>query len=285
MTNFIKFSVLFFIIFFAYNCSNTRVIVEGVKTVINQKNVNKVKNKEDVGSFVKGHYKIGNPYVVKGITYTPKLVSYYNENGIASWYGPKFHNKPTANGEIFNQNSISAAHKTLPLPSIVKVTNLKTNKFLYIRVNDRGPFFNNRIIDLSKQAAIELQIFSKGIEEVNVKLIDSGPHLLEESFLTQKFLEDYAKRKVTDKNNDLAFENKGNFLQLGVFSLQKNALNFKKKINSTYISSNLKVFIKEVVDDKTLFKVLLGPFENKKNAKNVADNLLELGYTSILIKD
>ena len=84
---------------------------------------------------------------------------------------------------------------------------------------------------------------------------------------------------------NLAFENKGNFLQLGVFSLQKNALNFKKKINSTYISSNLKVFIKEVVDDKTLFKVLLGPFENKKNAKNVADNLLELGYTSILIKD
>ena len=85
------------------------------------------------------------------------------KNGIASWYGPKFHNKPTANGEIFNQNSISAAHKTLPLPSIVKkVTNLKTNKFLYIRVNDRGLFINNRIIDLSKQAAIESTNFFQG---------------------------------------------------------------------------------------------------------------------------
>ena len=107
--------VLFLII---NNCSNTRVVVEGVKTVINNdKSEQLEKNKPKVP---KGHYKIGQPYVVNNIRYTPKLVSSYNKNGIASWYGPKFDKKPTANGEIFNQNKISAAHKTLPLPSIVK---------------------------------------------------------------------------------------------------------------------------------------------------------------------
>ena len=87
-----------------------------------------------------GHYKIGEPYQINGNWYYPKEDSNYNEVGIASWYGPKFHNKLTANGEIFDQDKISAAHKTLPLPSIVKVTNLNTQKFLFIRVNDRGPF-------------------------------------------------------------------------------------------------------------------------------------------------
>ena len=92
------------------------------------------------------------------------------------------------------------------MPSIVKVTNL-SGKHFYIRVNDRGPFVNNRIIDLSKQAAIELEVFSKGIEEVNVKLIESGPHLLENNFLDQQYLEDYAKNieNKDEKNKNINY--------------------------------------------------------------------------------
>ena len=98
------------------------------------------------------------PYTVLGKTYHVMVTEDgYNERGIASWYGPKFHKKPTANGEIFDQNKISAAHKTLPLPSIVRVTNLENGKVLSdIRINDRGPFARGRIIDLSKAAAKEL---------------------------------------------------------------------------------------------------------------------------------
>ena len=88
-------------VFFIFACSNTRVVMEGVKKVINNQEEEKPeKNKSNIYS--KGHYKIGKPYTINNITYTPKLVSYYNENGIASWYGPKFHQKLTANGEIFD---------------------------------------------------------------------------------------------------------------------------------------------------------------------------------------
>ena len=281
--HFLNYIYFFFIIILVQNCSNTRVVVEGVKTVINK---NKEKNeviKDETKKYVKGHYKIGNPYQVNNITYIPKLVSYYDESGIASWYGPKFHNRPTANGEKFDQNKISAAHKTLPLPSIVKVTNLYNKKFIYIRVNDRGPFVNDRIIDLSKQAAIELNIFSKGIEEVNVRLIESGPHLLEKNFLNQKYLEEYAKNLDAAKSISHEKNKIKSFLQLGVFSIKENAEKYRDKINNVYKNHDLAVFIKKYSSEKILFKVLLGPFENLENTKNVADKLLELGYNTLII--
>jgi len=283
--NILNYICFLFVILIIHNCANTRVVVEGVKTVINEnkKTEENTKKENKKNNYVKGHYKIGKPYEINNIKYMPKLVSYYNENGIASWYGPKFHKKPTANGEIFDQNKISAAHKTLPLPSIVKVTNLVNNKYIYIRVNDRGPFVNNRIIDLSKQAAIELNIFSKGIERVNVKLIESSPHLLEENFTNQKYLEKYAKNLESSKIKDPNTKQISSFLQLGVFSLKENAEKYKEKINKAYNANNLSIFIKEYTAEKKLFKVLLGPFVNQENAKNIADNLLELGYNSFII--
>ncbi|MBF95623.1 MAG: RlpA-like protein [Alphaproteobacteria bacterium MarineAlpha9_Bin4] len=283
--NILNYICFLFLILITYSCSNTRVVVEGVKTVINktkEQPESEKKEKED-NSYVRGHYKVGNPYKINNITYIPKLVSYYNENGIASWYGPKFNKKPTANGEIFDQDKISAAHKTLPLPSIVKVTNLNNQKFIYIRVNDRGPFVNNRIIDLSKKAAMELNIFSKGIESVNVKLIESGPHLLEKIFINQQYLEKYARNLESSKSKQSKEIKMVNFLQLGVFSLEENAIEYKKKFNLKYKNSKIKVFIKKYADEKILFKVLLGPFLNIENAKNVADNLLELGYNSLIV--
>ena len=87
------------------------------------------------------------------LKYTPKEEKNYYEEGVASWYGPNFHGKLTANGEIFNQYDITAAHKTLPLPSIVRVTNLENSREIIVRINDRGPFVGNRIIDLSLKSA------------------------------------------------------------------------------------------------------------------------------------
>lgn len=100
-----------------------------------------------------GAVKVGKPYTINGITYYPKFEPDYDKVGEASWYGPGFHGKLTANGEIYDQTDLTAAHPTLPLPSMVRVTNLKNGKSAIIRVNDRGPFKRNRIIDLSRNSA------------------------------------------------------------------------------------------------------------------------------------
>lgn len=97
--------------------------------------------------------KIGKPYVIDGKTYYPSYDPTYDKIGEGSWYGPGFHGKYTANGEVFNQNDLTAAHPTLPMPSLVRVTNLQNGKSVIVRINDRGPFAKNRIIDLSKKSA------------------------------------------------------------------------------------------------------------------------------------
>ncbi len=104
--------------------------------------------------------KIGKPYVIDGKTYYPSYDPTYDRIGQASWYGPGFHGKYTANGERFDQNDLTAAHPTLPMPSLVRVTNLESGKSVILRINDRGPFKNNRIIDLSKKSAQTLGVHS-----------------------------------------------------------------------------------------------------------------------------
>lgn len=114
------------------------------------------------------------PYQVNGIWYTPRHDPNYDEEGVASWYGEQFHNRTTANGEVFDMDLITAAHKTLPLPSIVEVTDLETGKKIKVRVNDRGPFVSGRIIDLSKGAARKLGIYQRGVAKVRVRYIGPG---------------------------------------------------------------------------------------------------------------
>ena len=116
-------------------------------------------------------YKIGKPYQVGGVWYYPREDFDYDESGIASWYGPNFHGKLTANGETFDQDTITAAHKTLPLPTIVRVTNLENGRALVVRINDRGPFVNGRIIDLSRKSAQLLGIDVKGTARVRVQVM------------------------------------------------------------------------------------------------------------------
>ena len=116
-------------------------------------------------------YRVGQPYQVRGVWYTPKEQPNYDEIGVASWYGEQFHNRYTADGEVFDMTLPSAAHTTLPLPSLVEVTNLANGKRLIVRVNDRGPFIDGRIIDLSKEAAAELGFVTAGVTKVRVRYV------------------------------------------------------------------------------------------------------------------
>jgi peptidoglycan lytic transglycosylase len=116
-------------------------------------------------------YKVGKPYQIDGIWYYPQVDYAYSETGIASWYGPGFHGKATANGEPYDQNSLTAAHRTLPLPSMVRVTNLENGRQLALRVNDRGPFARGRILDVSRRAAQLLGFEQNGTARVRVEIM------------------------------------------------------------------------------------------------------------------
>jgi rare lipoprotein A len=118
-----------------------------------------------------GHYKVGQPYEIKGVTYTPQEDYSYDETGIASWYGQAFHEGTTANGEIFNKNELTAAHKTLPLPTLARVTNLENGRSIVVRINDRGPFSGARIIDVSQRAAQLLGFEQQGTAKVRVQVL------------------------------------------------------------------------------------------------------------------
>ena len=128
-------------------------------------------NNSDVSVIAKPIFKVGNPYTINGINYKPSLNANYDELGIASWYGEGFHGKLTSNGEIFNQRLVTAASTVLPLPSIVEITNLDNGKKLLVRVNDRGPYSNGRIIDVSERAAELLEFKDKGTARVRVRIV------------------------------------------------------------------------------------------------------------------
>lgn len=140
-------------------------------TKYNYKEIEKNDNYYKSNTKYMGHYKIGKPYKIDGKTYYPQKNENYKEIGLASWYGDDFHNKKTANGEVFNKNTFTAAHKTLPLPSVVKVTNLENGRTIILRVNDRGPFVDNRIIDVSEKAAKHIDMHNKGVTQVKVEYL------------------------------------------------------------------------------------------------------------------
>jgi len=116
-------------------------------------------------------YKVGAPYQINGVWYYPAADYYYDETGVASWYGAQFDRKYTANGEIFDLNELTAAHRTLPMPSIVQVTNLTNGRSLQLRVNDRGPFARGRIIDVSRRASQLLGFETNGSALVRVTIM------------------------------------------------------------------------------------------------------------------
>lgn len=123
------------------------------------------------GNSARGIYKIGKPYQIAGQWYVPREDPTYDRTGVASWYGADFHGKPTANGETFDMASLSAAHPTLPMPSLVEVTNLANGKTVIVRVNNRGPYTRGRLIDVSKAAAVALGFDHLGTAQVRVRYV------------------------------------------------------------------------------------------------------------------
>src|SRR5262245_28170255 len=117
----------------------------------------------------------GPPYQVEGKWYVPTYEPNYDEIGIASWYGPTFHGKASASGETFDENAMTAAHPTLPIPSLVRVTNLENGRSVVVRLNDRGPFVDDRIIDLSRAAGKALDMHGKGTARVRVQYVGPAP--------------------------------------------------------------------------------------------------------------
>ncbi|MCZ2158753.1 septal ring lytic transglycosylase RlpA family protein [Bartonella sp. 220] len=144
-----------------------------VKTAVLSKKTSSGKNQSKEKK--SGRFIIGKPYQIKGKWYYPQHDSAYKRIGEASWYGSDFHGRLTANGEIYDMNLLTAAHPTMPLPSYARVTNLKNGSSIIVRVNDRGPFMKERIIDLSKQAAEILGYANAGVTNVKVEYISEAP--------------------------------------------------------------------------------------------------------------
>ncbi len=241
-------------------------------------------------------YKVGNPYKINGKWYYPAVDYSYDEVGIASWYGPGFHGKKTANGEIFDQNKISAAHKTLPMPSIVRVTNLENGKVLEnIRINDRGPFAGNRIIDLSKKAAEELGFVNLGTAKVRVEIMENLSRIyasknseknhvrkankasiekVERKDINDNLVESQPKDLIK-KNKNQILKDKPVVIQVGAFTDHRNAKSLTEKL------SEFKAYIERIfVNNKYLYRVRIGPLNNLNLANNIKTKLFQLGHTS-----
>jgi len=165
-------------------CAETQLVVHATKKL-----QYKVEKKTGV-------YKVGNPYEVNDVWYYPSVDYEYDETGIASWYGEQFHGALTANGETFDMNAISAAHKTLPMPSVVQVTNLENGRSLKLVVNDRGPFVNGRILDASRRTAQLLGFEKQGTARVRVQILAEESRLIAYQS-SPKELREEEKIKVT----------------------------------------------------------------------------------------
>jgi len=207
-----------------------------------------------------------NPYTVFGKTYhlLPSAEK-YRQVGIASWYGTKFHGNPTSNGEIYDMYAMTAAHKLLPLPTYVEIENLTNGKIIVVRVNDRGPFHGNRIIDLSYAAASKIGMLKKGTALVRVKAIDPN----EATYIGEiKPLKDRIESEAYDKLM---------FIQLGAFQNPMNALNLQEAVRSKL---NIHVFI-ESQDQK--HRVKIGPIKSVTKKNKIVQSLIRMGIENTKI--
>ena len=206
--------------------------------------------------------RYGNPksYVVFGKRYyVMDSGKGYIEKGIASWYGTKFHGRRTSSGETYDMYAMTAAHKSLPLPTYVKVTNLSNDKFIVVKVNDRGPFHENRIIDLSYTAAIKLDIIQKATGLVEVKAIDP-----------EGSTEDNLVKDDKISTQDTSF-----YIQVGTFSKLESAKILKQKLGS--FGDNLIKISNVIVSGNTLYRVRIGPFTDTKLSDSIVSKLSDFG--------
>lgn len=212
--------------------------------------------------------RFGNPasYTINGQTYKvlPECAGYH-ERGIASWYGLKFHGGRTSDGDTYDMYAMTAANKVVPLPCFVRVTNLKNNRSVIVKVNDRGPFVDNRIIDLSYAAAKKLGVVTTGTALVDVTAITPGeapPPPVAEAPAPQTGAVSGAPQL---------------FVQVGAFAEQANAERARQKLESDGIKPV--TIVTAVVADKTLYKVRAGPLADVSAVDQLTAELARLGYS------
>ncbi|WP_026988967.1 septal ring lytic transglycosylase RlpA family protein [Fodinicurvata sediminis] len=285
----------------AAGCSEVQMAAHTAKSV-----------RDGGGSGQIGSYKVGQPYQISGVWYHPTVDYEYNETGIASWYGPGFHGKATANGEQYDQNSLTAAHPTLPLPSMVRVTNLENGRSLKLRINDRGPFANNRIIDISKRGAQLLGFEKQGTAKVRITVLENESRQLAAAAQGKKAPEPVVQQAVyrpedlqptkqqvaaapvsrvsterlsSSSNQEEAPEPDGIVSQESVSSsdLYIQAGSFTEYTNATRLADRLSthgdVRIAPVsVDGRDFYRVQIGPVASVGDADGLLENLISNGY-------
>ena len=232
--------------------------------------------------------KYGNPpsYVVNGKTYHVMNSSEgFSERGIASWYGEKFHGRRTSSGETYDMYGMTAAHNSLPLPTYAEVTNLQTGKRIVVKVNDRGPFHDNRVIDLSYSAASKLGILGKGTGVVEVRVIDT-------SYVAATSTEN-TQLKTTPATSPLQapvrtvaipvtvpvsrVSSVGFYIQVGAFSQLANAQKMYDKLGA--LANNLTNISEAEVNGSRVYRVRIGPIDDVSVADRVVSELGSLGIS------
>ena len=223
------------------------------------------------------------PYEIGGRWYYPKAQPDYDQIGLASWYGAAEHNHHTANGEIFDQFGLSAAHKTLPLPSIVEVTNLANGRTLRVRLNDRGPFVDGRLIDMSRGAAEKLGFDRQGMTRVRVRYIGPAPALAAEGVMQARLtpkhvvIEPPAPAPVLAAAPETDETPIGDDyrVQVGTFSSPDSA-----RRAAARLGEDVRYVIEPVVGpDATLYRVVLGGYQDEDDALAAQLRINEAGFT------
>jgi len=245
------------------------------------------------------HRYANRPYNALGKTYTPlTAVGNFKEHGIASWYGKKFNGERTSTGETYDMYAMTAAHPTLPLPSYARVTNLANQKSVIVRVNDRGPFLHDRVIDLSYTAAYKLGILGDGSAEVEVESLDPNVSVntIAASTVQSQPLDSAPASAVaatppasvsavdippaaTPPVAPASLESNSTnvYLQLGAFTSQQNAENFLARMRTELASSGKQLKLSTTKDG--LVRVHIGPYVNQSEARSSADSLAsKLGF-------
>jgi len=220
------------------------------------------------------HRFANRPYTVFGREYVPATsLRPYRERGVASWYGRKFHGEKTSTGEIYDMYALTAAHPTLPLPSYARVTGIATGRSVIVRVNDRGPFLHDRVIDLSYAAAHRIGIAQKGSGEVEVEAILPGTTTMRAAAP----LPPVASAAETPTPPRAAVEpmampgtTAGFAVQLGAFGSHANAQNFLEHVQNQLANAQVEPKIRQVAG---LFRVYVGPYAGRDEARRVAQRL------------
>lgn len=253
----------------------------------------------------KGYYKVGSPYKIDGIWYTPQVYETFTEEGIASWYGPGFHGKMAANGETFDTHALTGAHKTLPLPSIVRVTNLENGRSAVVRVNDRGPFSDNRIFDASRYTAETLGFLNKGTARVRLELLPEESKIAAAEAMEGRISSQYAsntqqpiqtaqpvntiaakplapiagyaplppRENVQQNLPEPSTSQQGIYVQAAAFSTPMNA----EKLAAQLKAIDATIIQPTTVSGKTLYRVRLGPYPSLDVADKSLNKVIAAG--------